>query len=284
MTDPRSFSVDVRGLRLHVWDLGEPGGEPIVALHGWLDQGLAFARMAEGRSERWVAPDQRGFGRSSHVGAGGWYHFSNYLMDLDAIVRAVGGRAHLVGHSMGGTVACYYAGARPDRVASLTVVEGMGALAEADPSMLSRTRQFLDGTEKPPARIRLDSVEAAAKRLRERHPGLTDAHALLLAQHGTEPAEGGRVRWRFDPQHLVRSPTPFYEEAFLEFARAITAPVLVVWASESWYPTEVQERRVAAFRSPRVERITGTHMLPYDAPEILASMVGAHVASVEADS
>jgi pimeloyl-ACP methyl ester carboxylesterase len=288
--DPPSWVLDVRGLPLHVWELGTPPARaedgvsesaqalPIVCLHGWLDQGLAFARVAMGRAERWVAPDQRGFGRSGHVGAGGWYHFANYLMDLDALVRALGGRVHLVGHSMGGTVACYYAGARPDRVRSLTVIEGMGALATAETSMLSRTREFLDGLENPPNRIRLASLEAASRRLQQRHPALTDEHATLLARHGTEVLPDGKVRWRFDPQHLVRSPTPFLEVAFLEFVRAITAPTLLVWATESWYPSEVQERRGAAFASPRIERIPGSHMLPYDAPETLTRLVIEHVA------
>jgi pimeloyl-ACP methyl ester carboxylesterase len=277
MSEPRSWTLDVRGLAIHVWELAGQDGIPIVCLHGWLDQGLAFARMAEGRAERWVAPDQRGFGRSAHVGAGGWYHFSNYLMDLDALVRALGGTVHLVGHSMGGTVSVYYAGARPERVRTLTLIEGMGALPTADASMLSRTKQFLDGLERPPSRIRLASLDAATARLLERHPGLDPDHARLLAEHGTDPIGDGKVAWRFDTQHLVRSPTPFYEEPFLEFARAITAPVLIVWATKSWYPLDVQERRTAAFANPRIERVDGTHMLPYDAPERLAALVDEHI-------
>jgi len=153
----------------------------------------------------------------------------------------------------------------------------MGALPTADASMLSRTRQFLDGLERPPSRIRIASLDAATARLLERHPGLDPGHARLLAEHGTDPTGDGKVAWRFDPQHLVRSPTPFYEEPFLEFARAITAPLLIVWASKSWYPRDVQERRTAAFESPRIERVDGTHMLPYDAPEVLAGLVGEHV-------
>jgi pimeloyl-ACP methyl ester carboxylesterase len=277
MSEPRSWTLDVRGLAIHVWELAGDSGIPIVCLHGWLDQGLAFARMAAGRAERWVAPDQRGFGRSAHVGAGGWYHFSNYLMDLDALVRALGGTVHLVGHSMGGTVSCYYAGARPERVRTLTLIEGMGALPTAESNMLARTKQFLDGLERPPSRIRLASLDAATARLLERHPGLDPDHARLLAEHGTDPTGDGKVAWRFDPQHLVRSPTPFYEEPFLDFVRAITAPVLVVWATKSWYPLDVQERRTAAFAAPRIERVEGTHMLPYDAPDVLAALVGEHV-------
>lgn len=59
---PSWWTLDVRGLALRVWELGADGpaspfsgtARPIICLHAWLDQGLAFAPMAAGRAA-WIA-------------------------------------------------------------------------------------------------------------------------------------------------------------------------------------------------------------------------------------
>jgi proline iminopeptidase len=51
------------------------------------------------------------------------YGLDRYVADLDAIRDALGeAKIHVLGHSFGGLVAMAYAGAHPDRVASLTLV------------------------------------------------------------------------------------------------------------------------------------------------------------------
>lgn len=278
MKAPPSWTLDVRGLALKVWEPGAGQGRPVVLLHGFLDQGLCWARTAAwlpGR--RLLAPDQRGFGRSGRVGAGGNYHFPDLMADLDALVHHLGeGPIDLVGHSMGGTVAGWYAGARPERVRRLAIVEGMGPPAELEDSPLDRLRLFLDGTRRPPPVPVLPDLEHATARLRRRHPLLDPEHAALLAEHGTEQA-GAVCRWSFDRLHMVRSPTPFREAGFAEALAAITASTLIVWAEQSWYAPEVRARRSAALPGARQVTLPGGHMLPYDAPEALGRLLAEHL-------
>ena len=284
---PRSWTLDVRGLPLVVWELSadDADGPPVVCLHGWLDQGLAYATLAQDKPGRWLALDQRGHGRSGHVGAGGYYHFGDYLGDLDALVRALGRPVRLVGHSMGATVASMYAGARPDLVERLVLIDGLGALEASDPSPLSRMRQHLDGLAHPPSVGRMANVEAAAERLTRRHVGLPLDHARLLATHGTVPVggpvggpDGAGVRWSFDPLHMTRAPTPFREDFYEEFLRAITAPTLVIWASESWYPPEVRDRRGGWIAGATTAVVPGGHMLLYTSAPALAQVIGPFLA------
>ncbi len=270
----RSWTLDA-GLPLRVLELSEGGGAdelPVVCLHGWLDQAAAWSGVARGRPGRWLGLDQRGHGQSGHVGQGGYYHFPDYTRDLDRLVGALGGRVRLVGHSMGGTVACMYAGARPEAVERLVIVEGLGALEQSDPSYLSRLRQHLDQTRSPPAPLRLKSPEQAASKLLQRNPGLDPDHARLLVEHGTVTDERG-LRWSFDPLHLTRAPYPFREELFGEFLREIAAPTLIVWAEQSWYPAEIQARRAAMIREARQVVLPGGHMLPYTSPERLGEVI-----------
>ena len=277
-----SWLLDIRGLKLRLWELGDPdaAGPPIVCLHGWLDQGMAFVRTAQaahamGPKRRWLAIDQRGFGGSDHIPPGAYPHFADYVSDLDALVEHLGQPIDLVGHSMGGTVAAYYAGARPEMIRNLAIIEGMGTIEPGGPPMLEQVRKHLQGLRCPPRVPWHNNIGAAAARLRSRHPGLTADHAQALAEAGTTQ-DGDKVRWSFDPLHLTRGAYPFIESFFLDFLRAITAPTLVTWAEGSWYPEEVRTHRQAAIPGARIETLKGGHMLPYDNPAGLAGLLVDH--------
>jgi pimeloyl-ACP methyl ester carboxylesterase len=262
-------------MALRVVELNDGSGTPVVCLHGWLDHSMAFAPMARARAGRWVGLDQRGFGASEHVGAGGIYHFHDHVADLDALVEHLDQPVHLVGHSMGGTVACMYAGARPSRVASLAVVEGLGTMDDPDTNTLDRTRHFLDDLRKIRAPLRFPTMADGIRRLRQRHGGLDEAHAELLVRHGSRP-EGDGFRWSFDPHHLARFPIPFREAIFCQFLEAIEAPTLLIWAEDSFYTEALRTPRIAAIAGVRQVTIPGSHMLPYDSPGLVGDAIESH--------
>src|SRR5689334_14139214 len=130
--ETRERFVRANGLAHHVVEWGQPSTHtPLVLLHGFLDLAWSFDALARllAPSRRVIALDFRGHGETEHVGAGGYYHFPDYVLDLDELVRAVGLDAspfHLLGHSMGGTVATLFAATRTTLVRSLVLVEGLG--------------------------------------------------------------------------------------------------------------------------------------------------------------
>ena len=271
-----SWTLHTRGLKLHVRELSASAqGTPVVCLHGWLDHGAAFTEVARGQPGRWVAPDQRGFGQSDHIGAGGYYHFADLVPDVDALVRKLGGRVHLMGHSMGGTVATIFAAARPESVDRLVVAEGLGAIEWGEPNTVTRMRDHLDQLRSPPGPVRVDTVDDAAARLVKRHPGLDSDFAKELARHGTV-RDGVGVRWSFDPLHMVRGPYPFRESTYLEVLRQIQCPTLVVWGENSWYPDEIRTLRAMTIPNVRVATLPGGHMVPYDSPHALGQLATTH--------
>src|SRR5690606_17454861 len=113
---------------------------------------------------RVIAPDQRGHGLSEHVGRGGFYHFWDYVSDLDALVGSLERPVDLVGHSMGGTVACLYASLRPEAVRRLVLVEGLGP-PDASGELLRRPRRFLDDRHRGPVHAPLDDVADGVRRM-----------------------------------------------------------------------------------------------------------------------
>jgi len=115
--------IDFNGGSVEVLDRGN--SEPVVALHCSGSTGAQWLPLAAklGERRRLLAPDLVGYG-----GSGPWHGRAAFrLADEAAAVRSLLGRlgrpAHLVGHSYGGAVALHLARTRPERLASLTLVE-----------------------------------------------------------------------------------------------------------------------------------------------------------------
>lgn len=127
-------------------DDGGSGGLPVVFVHSlagnsthWAAQ-LAHLR----RDRRAVALDLRGHGRSEPP-KNGDYTIAAMAGDIAAVVDTLGiGRFVLVGHSMGGGVALAYAGAHPDRVAGLVLVDPIGDGKQIPPA---EAKAYLAGFE-----------------------------------------------------------------------------------------------------------------------------------------
>ncbi|MGH3916934.1 MAG: alpha/beta hydrolase [Pseudonocardiaceae bacterium] len=118
------------------------GPAPIVVLmHGLLIDSLASYSFTLG--PRFAAAgldvimyDLRGHGRSTRPGTG--YRLADFLDDLDDLLVGMEIRTpvHLVGNSLGGTIAFGYAERRPERVASVVLVESIPAARGWEPKML----------------------------------------------------------------------------------------------------------------------------------------------------
>lgn len=260
-----------RAIQLRIRDWAGP--EPtVVLLHGFLEQSAAWDPVARSLGRRVVAPDQRGHGRSGHVGDGGWYHFWDYVGDLDQLVEHIGGPIDLVGHSMGGTVAALYAGTRPDMVRRLVLVEGLGP-PDATNEAVDRARRYLEARRSPPDHKPLGSTQDAAERLMRFSPTLPPEEARRLAERLTTP-DGEGVRWAWDPLHRAAAPNPFQASLFLRFLHQITAPVLLVDGGRSPFHLSDRAERMAALREVRRVVIeTAGHMIHHDAPEALAEII-----------
>lgn len=242
-----------RGLTLRLCAWGAPSEDrlPILILHGYLEQGAAWDAVARALGPRHVvAPDHRGHGLSEHVGAGGFYHFWDYVPDVDAVVEHLGGRVDLVGHSMGGSMAVLYAACAPDRVRRLVLVEGLGP-PDGDARAVEQARTSLRHRRRPPSHRGISDVDEAITRMRRGNPDLPVEVARGLAERQTRPAgednPGDALTWTWDALHRARSPAAFSAARFMQFLAAIEAPTLMVEGGRSPYQhiPDLAERRAS---------------------------------------
>ena len=215
----------------------------------------------------------------------GYYHFPDYVHDLDCVVESLGVPSiNLVGHSMGGTISFLYAGTFSQRVRKLVLVEGIGPPGMAFPDAPLRMEKFLsemkairEGTTMDFASFEYPSVEGAAERFHKVNPRLDPERALQLTRWGMRRTDNEKWVWKFDPLHRTTSPQPFYAEQAIEFYRRIECPVLVILGKESRQTRrpDVQRRLDAIRDRRRVDIDRAGHMVHQDNPEALAEVVMA---------
>jgi len=121
---PAPRDIEAGGKRLRVLDLGAGDAVPVLFVHGFgadLNAWM-FNQPALAETRRTIALDLPGHGGSTKT-LDRAVDGASFAADLDRVLAALAiDRVHLVGHSMGGAIAVYFAHWQPDRVASLTLI------------------------------------------------------------------------------------------------------------------------------------------------------------------
>lgn len=234
---------------------GEPFGNgpvQVIWLHGWARRGQDFSAAATTLALRGVASialDLPGFGASTApLTAGGARLYAELILPA---VREIGaGPFVFVGHSFGGTVACVVAANHPELVRSLVLT---GAPLLRTPS--------------------------------SRKSPLTFRSLRWLHAHGAVSGERmERARQKYGSRDyrnangvmrdvLVASVNESYDD---ELTR-LDMPVTLLWGEEdSEVPVDVATRASALLRTTHtLQSLRGIgHLVPSDAPEELANVVG----------
>ena len=178
---------------------------PVVLVHSLAGNSAHWAAQLERlrRNRRAVGLDLRGHGRSESP-RNGDYTIAGMAGDVAAVADSLGlDRFVLVGHSMGGGVALVYAGAHPDRVAGLVLVDPIG---DGKQIPVAESKAFLSGLESDYA----SSIQKYWAGIAGPDPAIKER---LLADLGHTPrdavVQGLHSVMQFDPQPaLVRYSGP----------------------------------------------------------------------------
>ena len=305
---PKSEFIPIRHLNYHVLVWGDQSSQlpPLVLMHGWMDVAASYQFMVDALSEAFfanrfiIAADWRGYGKTTGETTGAKtdnYWFPDYMADLDFLLDHYAGDkpVDLVGHSMGGNVVMMYAGARPERVRRLVSLEGFGMSATTPDQAPARYAKWMDELKKlQRGELDLkayDKADGVARRLMKTNPRLArddagKAKANWLARHWA--AENAAGQWEIlgDPAHKITNANLFNVAEALELYQCITAPVLVVEASDDslsqWWGgkytlAEFHERLKSVPHCTVKVVLDAGHMMHHDKPEELAGMIEAFV-------
>lgn len=268
---PRGEMAALRG--------GTPGGPRLLCLHGWLDNAASFLPLAPHLAAfDLVLLDLPGHGASAHRAPGHDYAFVDWVHDaLDALDALGWDQADVLGHSMGGAIACALAAAAPERVRRLALVEALGPIA-GDPAQAGQRLRDAVAARRAwrprAARVIADIDTAVAARLTASQ--MEPWAARLIVERNLRPVEGGYV-WRSDPRLTLPSALRLAEETVQSLLRAIQAPVLVIAAEPSppYFTAAVRDARRACLADGRVLVFDGGHHLHMEqAPRVAQALLG----------
>ncbi len=281
----RMVPVPGSDVELHVLDIpGDPGRPPVVLLHGAASVTAAAIPLIpafEGR--RVIAPDWPGHGLSSAAEFEPDELRGRAVEWLEAVVRAYGlEQFDLVGHSLGGQFALYYALRHPTQVRRLVLLGAPGAAF---------------GETRVPFMMRLAALPGVGRSAFSRQVSLEQygRNSALTLGKGTVdgwPPELVEVGWYASQRAAFAATLPAYyraitglfrtkRSAIVSYAELATLamPVLGVWGDEDVFLTP--ERGAPSARAiPDLEEVVlhAGHAPWLNEPDAVAAAVRAFLA------
>jgi pimeloyl-ACP methyl ester carboxylesterase len=272
---------------LHLGAIEWPGsGPPLLMVHAtsfcaevW-KPAWDVARAGGLASQRALAVDQRGHGRSSKPAEPTAYAWTRLAGDVVAVLEAEfapAERALLVGHSSGGTAVLAAAATCPERVAGVAVVEPV--LFEppppgADADSFAGSRTFAERALK--RRARFEDRAAAREALEKRFPYSGFAAAALEAclDGGFEVDGDGPLTLRCAPQVEAWAYQGAAALNLWPLVPRIEVPVRVIAAEHSAMPPELLERLCRCPGGVRVDQVAATtHFALMERPEPVGTIL-----------
>lgn len=258
---PTSHYYYSQRLKLHYVDWGNTEAPPLLLIHGGRDhaRNWDWVALALRDSYHIMAPDLRGHGDSEWA-RGGQYAMIDYVLDVAQLLEQL---QHfpitIIGHSLGGAIACQYSGVYPERTKQLVAIEGLGppqGHLRRGPAY-ERMREWITQMRSYAGRHarRYASLDEAVQRMQEANKRLTAEQAYHLTLHGTYLNEDGTYTWKFDNYVRSQSPYEFNVEEARSIWQRITCPTLLLRGTESWATDPMHDGRASAFQQVRCVNI-----------------------------
>lgn len=260
--------VAVGGLQLHYVEWGSPTNPPLIMLHGVgsLAHIWDFIAPAFVSTYHVLSLDWRGHGDSDRS-SDSVYSYDLYVGDLEGLVSNLGlTDLTLVGHSLGGYVALYYASRNRDSVRAVVAADVRTSISPEEVQQLRsisvRPHKEIDSQEEIILRFgqSLSPIRAPGEALKS------------IGQHAIRQSSPGKWIYKFDRKVMAIS-----EVSPWHFLPAVKAPTLIIRGQESsMMPHDgalEMARMVANGRFAEIE--AAYHHLFLDHPDEFIEVVGS---------
>lgn len=169
---------------------GEPGGLPLLIVHGLYGSARNWGVIAKRLSDRGhvVTVDLRNHGDSPHKDS---HSYPDMAADLAEVIGALGGKADLVGHSMGGKAAMVLALQHPEMVNRLVVGDIAPVAYSHDQTQFIDAMQAVDLDR---VTKRSDATDQLARHVEDK----------TLQSFFTQSLDLGQKRWKLNLDVLKR--------------------------------------------------------------------------------
>ncbi len=283
------------GITLSCRASGAPDAPRVILLHGFPEGAFIWDALLACLGERYrcIAPNLRGFERSSAPAEVAAYRAKHLVADVIALIEAGGpGPLHaLIAHDWGGAVAWNLAAQRPDLMQRLVIINA--------PHPATFLRELRDNPAQQAGSAYMNFFcrpDAEARLAADDFAGL---FKFLTSQGGAERwlDEPTRASYRALWAHGLTGPLNYYRASPLRPATpsdsaaaavvlppelvTVRVPTLVIWGeADSALPPALLDGLEAYVPDLRVERVPGaTHWIVHEQPDLIADSVGEFLAN-----
>ncbi len=246
----------------------------VLCTHGWLDNANSYVPMMPYLPDMdLVAIDLPGHGHSSHQ-SGHYSALDAAVQCLDVATALDWDTFHVIGHSLGGSLALMMAVAAPNRVLSTTSIESAGPLSGEPIKFAERLQKAADDRAHPKRflsrtfKTRDEAIESRLKAAK-----MQRVSAELIIRRQLIETDTGFI-WRFDPS-LRNASLAYHDEAHIEEGlAAIQCPTHVVVASDGYIKNRDETAsRLGRISNLEITELPGFHHLHMDTPEPVAAAI-----------
>jgi pimeloyl-ACP methyl ester carboxylesterase len=258
-------------LKLHYLDWGNPNAPTLLLIHGSQDHCHNWDWTAEQFYDDYhvIVPDLRGHGDSEWV-TGSPYQLLDYVYDIAQLVHQQDfEELNVIGHSLGGSIACLFAGIYPERVKRLVSIEGVGGVwyTRDDQKPQQRIREWMSGTRELAGRVprKYPTLDEALARMVKSNPHLSPERAEHLTIHGSNRNEDGSYSWKFDNYTHSGAHLGMNYEDLTQLWEKIDCPTLLLNAKQGFEHRTGQDGSLKHFKQGNVVDIDQAgHWLHHD--------------------
>jgi len=243
-------------MKLNYKKLGE--GEPLIILHGlfgmldnWYTLGKKFAE-----NFTVYLVDQRNHGQSPHSDVWNYRTMSDDLFEFFQEHNIE--KANLIGHSMGGKTAMYFAGEHPERLNKLIVVDIAPKLYPMQHDEVLSALLSVD-IENLKSRYEADEILSLAL-------GETDfgTKQFLLKNLSRKEKDNTKFEWKFNLPVIAKN----IQEVGAEITKGSEVPTLFICAEKSQYITDSDKEKIKAlYPVSEIISIDSGHWIHAEKPE-----------------
>ncbi|XP_042870304.1 probable serine hydrolase [Penaeus japonicus] len=272
---------------------GPESGKPVLAVHGWQDNAGSFDKLVPllNPDLRILAIDLPGHGKSSPFPQGIFFHYMDYLLSMNRIVRHMGWDKFIyLGHSLGSILGYIYCSTFPETVEKYIGIEALKPMvfpSEKLPKINKKNIETFFKIEGRKASTQpVYPYEEAKKKMLKAYKGsINEESCEILLRRGLI-ATGDGYTYSRDPRVQVGMLQLGYsEENLIAYASNMSCEVLNIKAKNGldYEPKKIYIGTIEALKKTaarvQFDEVDGTHHLHLNTPENIAPIINEFICS-----
>ncbi len=253
-----------------------------IFLHGYLDNANSFLKLIQALDNidtqyQYLAIDHAGHGDSSHRSADAHYHLVDYAYDLSQLIHKLAcNQVILVGHSLGGIVACIYASTKPEGLLGLVAIESCGPLSECESNTANQLTECFISRQKAilPIKHPTSFEQVVKARCLVSDFGLDDARTIM--ERNVNIGSDGKCEWKTDKRLRTKSTIRMTEAQSLNIMENIECKRVVILGDEGFEKVKrgILERP-SVFQNVDVFTFSGGHHVHLQSTQKVADTISS---------